>query len=75
MTALGDEPNTIGLALHAQAVAVVFDLMNQSGPAGTALPRVGRQNSNLCIEWRYAVLGILGVDRPLFGLGDGHPQS
>jgi hypothetical protein len=43
---LREQAHGFAAALHAKAVAIVLDFMNQSGPDGTTSAVVGRQNSN-----------------------------
>jgi hypothetical protein len=44
--AAGDQAHAIAIALEPEAITVIFHFMQQSGPAGTLMPLVGRQNSN-----------------------------
>ena len=46
VTAPPNQPNAIAVALDAQAVAVILDLVEPVRAAGTFIPLVDRQNSN-----------------------------
>ena len=45
VAASGDQADAVPIALQSEAVAIVFYLWSQSGPAGTVMALVARQNS------------------------------
>ena len=42
----GEQPHAPAVALDDQSISVVLNLVDQSFPAGTVVPRVGMQGSN-----------------------------
>lgn len=49
VAALADQADLLAIPLDANLVAVLLDLMDPSGSAGTLLPRTGRANANALI--------------------------
>ena len=47
VSAARDQPHAVAVALDQQAVAVILDLVEPIRGAGTLMPRVGMQNSNV----------------------------